>query len=151
MAKIYAGQGHYERAADIYRHLLSENPERPDWDAALKQIEAKLSARAQGFSRNLTDRLAQWIGLMLDFRRLRDLQDLEGLVSLKKMATTTPIRPIISRTNPRISPRIKKTAIRAIMIKSRMLGPFSMLGARYHALFRIVKVTSGPELSFGQS
>jgi hypothetical protein len=84
MAKIYAGQGHYERAADIYRHLLSENPERPDWDAALKQIEAKLSARAQGFSRNLTDRLAQWIGLMLDFRRLRDLQDLEGLVSLKK-------------------------------------------------------------------
>jgi hypothetical protein len=38
----------------------------------------------QGFSRNLTDRLAQWIGLMLDFRRLRDLQDLEGLVSLKK-------------------------------------------------------------------
>jgi hypothetical protein len=83
MAKIYAGQGHYDMAAEIYRHLLSEDPDRRDWADALAQIEAKLAAHAESRFRDPAGRLAEWIGLMLSYRRLLDLRDIRRQVSQK--------------------------------------------------------------------
>lgn len=83
MAKIYAGQGHYDMAAEIYRHLLREDPDRRDWADALAQIEAKLAAQAESRFRDPAGRLAEWIGLMLSYRRLLDLRDIRRQVSQK--------------------------------------------------------------------
>jgi len=83
MAKIYAGQGHYEMAAEIYRHLLRESPDRRDWANALAQIEAKLAAQAEGRFRDPSGRLAEWIGLMLSYRRLSDLRDIRRQIAQK--------------------------------------------------------------------
>ena len=83
MAKIYAGQGHYDMAADIYRHLLRERPDRRDWADALAQIEAKLADQAERGRRDPTGRLAEWIGLMLCYRRLVDLRDIRRQVAQK--------------------------------------------------------------------
>lgn len=76
MAKIYAGQGHYDMAAEIYRHLLRGNPDRRDWADALAQIEAKLAAQADNRFRDPAGRLAEWIGMMLNYRRLLDLRNI---------------------------------------------------------------------------
>ena len=82
-AKIYAGQGHYVIAAEIYRHLLRENPDRRDWADALAQIEAKLAARSESRPRDPAGRLAEWIGLMLSYRRLLDLRDIRRQIAQK--------------------------------------------------------------------
>ena len=37
MAKVYAGQGHWDKAAEIYRHLLRMEPERTDYLEALAE------------------------------------------------------------------------------------------------------------------
>ena len=83
MAKIYAGQGHYDMAAEIYRHLLRKNPDCRDWADALAQIEAKLAVQAESSFREPARRLAEWIGLMLSYRRLLDLQDIRRQVAHK--------------------------------------------------------------------
>jgi len=83
MAKIYAGQGHYDMAADIYRHLLREDPGRRDWSDALAQIEAKLADQSARRFRDPSGRLAEWIGLMLCYRRLLDLRDIRRPVAHK--------------------------------------------------------------------
>lgn len=74
MAKIYAGQGHYDLAAEIYRHLLRENPDCRDWADALGIIETKLAAQAQNRAR---DRLAELIAVMLSCRRVMDLHQMK--------------------------------------------------------------------------
>jgi tetratricopeptide (TPR) repeat protein len=83
MAKIYAGQGHYDMAAEIYRHLLREDPDRRDWAAALAQIEAKLADQLERRSRDPIERLAEWIELMLCYRRLLDLRHIPCQVAPK--------------------------------------------------------------------
>ncbi len=83
LAKIYAGQGHYDMAAEIYRHLLRESPDRRDWVDALAHIEAKLADQAEGCLRDPIGRLAEWIGLMLSYRRLSDLRDIRRQVAQK--------------------------------------------------------------------
>ena len=85
MAKIYAGQGHYEMAAEIYRHLLRESPDRRDWADALAQIEAKLAARSESRPCDPAGRLAEWIGLMLSYRRLLDLRDIRRQIAQKNI------------------------------------------------------------------
>ncbi|MFZ1200710.1 MAG: hypothetical protein WAO07_11120, partial [Desulfobacterales bacterium] len=67
MANIYAAQGHDDLAAEVYRHLLHENPNRRDFADALGIIEMKLAALAGNRSR---DRLAELIAMMLRCRRL---------------------------------------------------------------------------------
>jgi hypothetical protein len=80
MAGIYAQQGHYRKAAEIYRYLLAQQPERTDIKAALVEIEAKADA-ASARRENLDQLLAEWIRLLISYRKIQYLkkfkQDLE--------------------------------------------------------------------------
>jgi hypothetical protein len=89
MAKIYAGQGHYDMAAEIYRHLLHEDPDRRDWADALAQIEAKLADQSERRYRDPSGRLAELIGLMLCYRRLLDLRDIWRQIAHKNTGGRT--------------------------------------------------------------
>jgi hypothetical protein len=42
MAKVYAAQGHWGKAAEIYRHLLTGTPARKDFSDALAEAEEKI-------------------------------------------------------------------------------------------------------------
>ncbi|MFZ0613559.1 MAG: hypothetical protein WAM73_15075 [Desulfobacterales bacterium] len=81
MAKIYAGQGHYDMAAEVYRHLLREDPDRRDWADALGMIETKLAAQARS---RVRDRLAEFITVMLSCRRLMDLHQMRRPVAQRQ-------------------------------------------------------------------
>ncbi len=73
MAKIYADQGLYHKAADIYRQLLAENPDRGDLSDALAAVEEK----ARGQRKKMTDLiplLEEWVDLLIKYRRLRQLK-----------------------------------------------------------------------------
>ena len=43
MAKLYADQGYWRKAADIYRRLLESEPHRLDLKDALSDIEEKMT------------------------------------------------------------------------------------------------------------
>ena len=73
MAKVYADQGYFEKAAEVYRYLLKQYPERQDQDIveALAEVEIKLSEKAP-------DKLAllfgEWIDLAVKYNSLQKLK-----------------------------------------------------------------------------
>jgi tetratricopeptide (TPR) repeat protein len=77
MAKVYAEQGHWDRAAEIYRHLLEQEPERNDYLAALAKIERMAKQNRNAAREQLAALFHQWFDLMLRYRNLRNLRKLK--------------------------------------------------------------------------
>ena len=73
MARIYADQGHYDKAAVIYRRLLMQTPERDDLRHRLESIEA-LQKKAGG--RDLTEQLSEWVQLLMKKKQIDKLRKL---------------------------------------------------------------------------
>ncbi len=71
MAHIYAEQGHYARAAAIYRRLLDAAPEREDLRRRLEEIEAQQQQRGGG---QLSERFGEWIQLLLKKKQIDRLR-----------------------------------------------------------------------------
>jgi hypothetical protein len=74
MAKVYAGQGHWDKAAEIYRHLLRVEPERTDYLEALAEAERMLSATRKKSVEDLASLFHEWIDLMLKYKNLQRLR-----------------------------------------------------------------------------
>ena len=78
MAKVYADQGHWEKAAEIYRHLLKQEPERDDYLEALAGVENKIISSGEQPADKLSPLFHQFFDLMLKFRNLKKLRKLRG-------------------------------------------------------------------------
>ncbi len=76
MAGIYASQGHYGKAIDIYRRLLEQAPDRMDLKDKLLRIESKKKYEDEN---RLTEKFREWLDLLMKRRKL------EALKQLKKM------------------------------------------------------------------
>jgi len=76
MARLLSEQGHWQRAADICRHLLQAQPGRED----VAEVLAEAGRRAQESSPKATSDLVplfqEWIDLLFKFNRLRQLRRL---------------------------------------------------------------------------
>lgn len=73
MARIYADQGHYQKAADIYRRLLRQTPARKDLRNRLKIVEdLQKSTGAQ----HLSTQFSEFIDLLLKKRKIDELRNL---------------------------------------------------------------------------
>lgn len=84
MAKIFAQQGHYDEAIEIYRHLLDKDPDRMDLSEALARTEEKRAQKIASTPSDTGSVLANYIGLLLNYRQLLDLQDLQRQLISKK-------------------------------------------------------------------
>jgi hypothetical protein len=78
MAKVYVDQGHWAKAAEIYRYLLKQEPEREDYLEALAGVEKNLISSGQKPAERLAPLFHQLFDLML---RLKNLQKLRKLKS----------------------------------------------------------------------
>ena len=74
MARIYTQQGHYRKAADIYRHLLELDPSRQDIARALAEVESIQHADDSMGKKDLAPLLREWIRLAVRYRQVRQLQ-----------------------------------------------------------------------------
>jgi hypothetical protein len=74
MARLLAQQGHWPEAAEIYRHLLRENPGRGDLLQALQEAERRSREAAPVQAAELAPLFEQWVGLMSTAERLRRLR-----------------------------------------------------------------------------
>ncbi len=78
MAKVYAAQGHWGKAAEIYRHLLTGAPARKDFADALAEAETKMLNDSPENSEQLVPLFREWIELLFrceKLQRLRNLKD----------------------------------------------------------------------------
>jgi regulator of sigma D len=76
MAKVYASQGHWAKAAEIYRHLLSETPARKDFADALAEAEKKISNDSLKDPEQLVPLFREWIELLFKHDKLQKLRNL---------------------------------------------------------------------------
>jgi hypothetical protein len=74
MARVYAQQGHYEKAAEIYGHLLQREPDRRDFMDALADIEDKRNTQGPKTDADLVPVFRKWIRLLLQYRHFRQLE-----------------------------------------------------------------------------
>lgn len=77
MAKVYADQGKLDKAAEIYKYLLNEEPERQDLIDALAEIDKK---RYEKDPEGLSQLFSTWIDLVLVHNRLQKLKKLKRLL-----------------------------------------------------------------------
>jgi hypothetical protein len=77
MAKVYASQGHWGKAAEIYRHLLAEAPARKDFADALAEAEKKISNDSHKDPEQLVPLFREWIELLFRHDKLQKLRNLK--------------------------------------------------------------------------
>jgi hypothetical protein len=80
MAKVYATQGHWEKAAEIYRHLLSEAPARKEIADALAEVEKKILRDSPKDPEQLVPLFREWIQLMIRSENLKKLRSLKAKI-----------------------------------------------------------------------
>lgn len=76
MAKVYSEQEHWDKAAEIYRHLLAQEPERDDFLEALAEVENKAKQKRQKSLEDLDALFHQWFDLMFKYKNLLKLRAL---------------------------------------------------------------------------
>ena len=78
MARVYENQGLWDKAAEIYRYLLKQEPERQDLSQALSQVERKVEEALHKKPDDLIPVFREWINLLLRYKRIRDLKQFKG-------------------------------------------------------------------------
>ena len=78
MARVYSSQGHYEKAAQIYKHLLECEPDRQDLAMALAGVEKNLHEKAKDSNEDLAALFSTWVDLILRYKRMRHLRKIKG-------------------------------------------------------------------------
>jgi hypothetical protein len=75
MARVYAEQGYWEKAVEIYGYLLAEDPARRDLADALADAKKNLEESAAGLeSERLVPLFSRWLDVMSQYDRLRKLK-----------------------------------------------------------------------------
>ena len=77
MAQVYAGQGHWQKAVEIYRHLLLEEPEREDLREGLKAAEEALVEQGVRKLDELSPLLQTWLKLQTRYHHLKKLKNIK--------------------------------------------------------------------------
>ena len=74
MAKVFAAQGHWEKVAEIYRHLLATEPERLDFADALAEAENKIEESRPKNPDQLIPLFSEWFELLFKVEALQRLK-----------------------------------------------------------------------------
>lgn len=78
MAKVYADQGHWSKAAEIYRHLSAKEPLRQDLAKALAEAENKVGDSKPKDPELLVPLFQEWIELLFKNEKLQKLKMLKN-------------------------------------------------------------------------
>lgn len=73
MARIYADQGHYQKALAIYHRLSAQHPDRQDLKERISAVE---NLQKQSSPGQLSDRFSEWFDLLLKKKQIDKLRNL---------------------------------------------------------------------------
>ena len=71
MARLYAEQGYLRKAAEIYRYLLRQNPDRTNLQQALASVEERIAEQQTPSRKELALLMREWYELIGVYRRLK--------------------------------------------------------------------------------
>lgn len=74
MAKVYEGQGHWEKAAEIYRYLLDQDRDREEIRDALAKLERRIVPESEALPAELGALLVKWLDLTIRYGQLKGLE-----------------------------------------------------------------------------
>ena len=74
MGRVYAQQGHFEKAVEVYRYLLEREPNRKDIADALAEIEGNIDQGGAKTDSDLVPLFRKWLQLILKYNRLQRLK-----------------------------------------------------------------------------
>jgi len=74
MARVHAKQGNLDQAAEIYRYLIEQEPERDDLGSELANIEKQILETA---SDRLVTLFEEWFELIFSHNRIQKLRKLD--------------------------------------------------------------------------
>ena len=74
MANVYAKQGYFAKASEIYRYLLEHNPENQELNDLLAGVEKKIKENGKKDRETLEKLFRKWIYLQLSYNRLQKLK-----------------------------------------------------------------------------
>ena len=78
MAKVYADQGHWAKAVEIYRRLVQTEPQRQDLVDALEHARQKIEVKSDTRPAELVPLFREWIELLLQQEKLEKLKKLRS-------------------------------------------------------------------------
>ena len=78
MAKVYADQGHWAKAIEIYQHLLQAEPHREDLSVALAHARQKMEEQPDSRPEKLVPLFREWIELLLQQEKMERLKKLRN-------------------------------------------------------------------------
>ena len=78
MAKVYADQGHWAKAVEIYRRLVQTEPQRQDLVDALEHARQKIEVKSDTSPAELVPLFREWIELLLQQEKLEKLKKLRS-------------------------------------------------------------------------
>jgi len=75
MAKVYGEQGHWDKVVEIYRHLLTLEPERLDYADALADAESRMTLEEDSGrpAEKLVPLFREWIDLLFQYKKQQQL------------------------------------------------------------------------------
>jgi hypothetical protein len=82
MARVFASQGHWGKAAAIYRHLSGQETDREDLKQLLAEAERRAAAARVADERGLVALFQQWLELLHTAERIAKLRRLAQEPSL---------------------------------------------------------------------
>jgi len=77
MARVFAGQGLYDKAAGIYHKLLEQDPDRSDLIDALSELDKIRAEKEKDLKRTLVPLFSEWFDLALSNNRIELLNKLK--------------------------------------------------------------------------
>lgn len=81
MAKIYTAQGHYDKAAEIYRDLLRQDPGQCDLAQALAEVEKRRLEKRSDSRKNLAPLFSRWVKLLLRYKQIQHLEKIKHSIT----------------------------------------------------------------------
>lgn len=74
LAKLYADQGHYEKAIEIYKHLMKKFPEREDIIDDFSDLKIKMQRIKISNEPELAVLFQQWFDLIAKYKQINAIQ-----------------------------------------------------------------------------
>jgi len=74
LAKLYADQGHFDKAIEIYQHLVKEFPEREDILDNFSDLKVKMQRIKTSNEPELAVLLKQWFDLLAKYKQVNAIQ-----------------------------------------------------------------------------
>ena len=74
IAKLYADQGHYDKAIEIYQYLVTNFPDREDILDDFSDLKIKLQRIKTSKKPNLAVLFQQWFDLLAEYKQIKAIQ-----------------------------------------------------------------------------